>query len=292
MQILNTVKECFRNYLRKYNPELLFKINYYRAQGRWLNTKQPQTLYDKIAYQMFHTDTSIWSELADKVRVRDYITSLGYGGYLPKLYGVYKRAEEINYESLPQQFILKTNNASATNIVVFDKSQLDYNHTNKQLDKWLKIPYGYLTCQPHYSKIEPRILAEELLIDDQTTRQGKSLIDYKFFCINGVPEYVMVMSDRIQNTHEMKCMVFDMSWEKCPEYVNVLNHEPIENMSVPGSFEKMKSLANIFAKDFPFVRVDFYEINGKPILGELTFTPGLSAITQSMINTLGKKIKL
>lgn len=290
MRYFNIIKEYFRNCLRKHNPELLFKINYFRLQGRWLDTKHPQTLYDKIAYQMFHTDTSMWSELADKVKVRDFISDMGYNEYLPKLYGVYDTADEINYDALPQQFVLKTNNASATNIIVFDKTKLNLIRTNQQLNKWLGTPYGYLTCQPHYTKIKPRILAEELLIDEETTKQGKSLIDYKFFCINGIPKYVMVMSDRVQNTHKMKCMVYDMSWNKHPEFVNTLNHQPISDLRIPTSFPKMKILAAAFSANFPFVRVDFYEINGKPILGELTFTPGLSAITPTMIDVLGNEL--
>lgn len=150
-------------YLVKHNPEKMFSIWHKRSTGVPLNIDNPQTLDDKIAYMAFRTETSEWSRLADKVRVREYVEECGYGDYLPKLYGTWERADDINFDELPQAFVIKTNNASATNILVRDKSKIDVVAVRKQLDEWLKDDYGYRTCQPHYSRIKPLILAEEFL---------------------------------------------------------------------------------------------------------------------------------
>lgn len=151
------------DYLKRTNPEKLFSIYHKRSTGVYLNIDKPKTLDDKIAYMAFRTDTSEWSRLADKVRVREYVEECGYGDNLPKLYGVWEKAADIEFDKLPTAFVIKTNNASATNILVRDKSKIDQATVRKQLDEWLKIDYGYDTCQPHYSRIKPLILAEEYL---------------------------------------------------------------------------------------------------------------------------------
>lgn len=281
------VKQAYENYLCKKNPERLFCMRYKRVTGHDLNIDNPQTLYDKIAYLAFRTDTSRWSSLADKVGVRDFVTKHGYGENLPKLLGTWDDASKIDYHALPESFVIKTNNASATNIIVKDKSKLDKKAINKQLNKWLATDYGLKTCQPHYSRIKPLILAEELLIDDETTKKGKSLNDYKFFCVNGKAYYMMAMTDRVPNSHHFKVTVFDMDWQPHPELQSSY-HEMNANLKKPKSFDTMIKVAEVLAKDFEFVRVDFYDINGVPILGELTFTPGWSTASKELYDILGK----
>lgn len=157
------LRRKYDNYLKRTNPEKLFSIYHKRSTGVSLNIDNPKTLDDKIAYMAFRTDTSEWSRLADKVRVREYVEECGFGEYLPHLYGVWEKAADIDFDELPTSFVIKTNNASATNILVQDKSKIDEVQVRNQLDEWLKIDYGYETCQPHYSKIKPLILAEEFL---------------------------------------------------------------------------------------------------------------------------------
>ena len=274
--------------LCRYNPEKLFCIRFKRIYGIPLNSRNPKTLYDRIAYLAFHTDTTLWSRLADKIAVRDYIKEKGYGYMLPQLYGVYDRAEDIDYKVLPSAFVLKTNNASATNILVRDKTKIDINAINKRLNRWLRINYGRRTCQPHYSRIRPQILCEELLVDNETTLKGKMLIDYKFYCINGEPLYVQVLMDRKENTHEVKVALYDMEWKQHAEYN--MKKEMVPALDKPKSFEKMRMAAMAFSANFPFMRVDFYEINGKPYFGELTFTPGLDTMNIDFFKDMGKII--
>lgn len=284
---LVAMKRLVEFILCRYNPEFLFSLRYKQSTGHTLNLKKPQTLYDKIAYLAFRSDTTEWSKLADKVAVRDYICECGFSDYVPKLYGIWEKASDVDFDKLPNSFVIKTNNASATNIIVKDKSVLDLCATRKQLDKWLKWKYGLETCQPHYSRIKPLILAEELLIDNETTKQGKLLIDYKFYCVNGKPMYVMVMTDRKLNTHDVKVGIFDMDWNIHPEYLSK-SHESVDiNIKRPVSFDTMQSIACALSSKFAFCRVDFYEINGKPMFGEMTFTPGFDTFTQEFQEELG-----
>lgn len=275
-------------YLVKHHPEKMFSIWHKRATDVPLNIDNPITLDDKIAYLAFRTDTSEWTKLADKVRVREYVEECGYGEYLPKLYGTWEHAADIDFEKLPNAFVIKTNNASATNILVRDKSKIDENAIRKQLDEWLKIDYGYRTCQPHYSKIKPLMLAEEFL---GGANNIKSLNDYKFYCVNGRPLYCIVYTDRVANSHDMKRTIYDMDWQLHQEY---LGRKAIAGPEIkrPASFEKMKEIASALSAPFPFVRVDFYEINGAPVFGEMTFTPGMQETSVLFSKQLGDMIDL
>lgn len=277
-------------YLVKHSPEKMFSIWHKRSTGVALDIDNPKTLYDKIAYMAFRTDTSEWSRLADKVEVRDYVKECGYGDYLPKLYGTWGQASDIDFEKLPNAFVIKTNNASATNMLVRDKSTMVEDDVRRKLDEWLKLDYGYRTCQPHYSRIKPLILAEEFLgLADNDKSEVKSLNDYKFYCVNGKPLYVIVYTDRVANSHDMKRTIYDMNWQLHQEYLGryAVAGPPIEE---PKSFEIMKKMAEVLSSPFPFVRVDFYEVLNKPVFGEMTFTPGMQEVSVEFSRKLGELI--
>lgn len=273
-------------YLIKHDPEKMFSIWHKRATGVCLNIDNPKTLDDKIAYFAFRTDTSEWTRLADKVLVREYIKDCGYGDCMPLLYGVWEKASDIDFSKLPNSFVIKTNNGSATNILVKEKGTVDQEKIRKQLTKWLEIDYGKKTCQPHYSRIKPKILAEEFLNDG---KEQSSLNDYKFYCVNGQPMYCIVYTDRVANSHDMKRTIYDMDWNMHQEFLGRLAVAG-PNIERPQSLEKMKEMASKLSEPFPFVRVDFYDINGKPVFGEMTFTPGMEEVSNEFSNILGQRI--
>ena len=283
------LRRSYDNYLKRNNPEKLFSIYHKRSTGKYLNIDNPVTLDDKIAYMEFRTDTSEWSRLADKVSVRDYVEECGFGDYMTKLYGVWENADEIDFSMLPSSFVIKTNNASATNILIKDKSSMDEVSVRKQLNEWLKIDYGYNTAQPHYSNMKPLILAEEFLVDEDTAKAGKVLKDFKFYCVNGEPRYVIVYSDRETNSHRMKRSIYDMDWVLHQEYLGKFAVAGPE-VKKPVSFELMKKMASRLSNPFKFVRVDFYEINGTPIFGEITFTPGMQETSIEFPEILGNEL--
>ena len=284
--------------LRKYvdrklesaNPSKLMQRIYKRNMGMKLNLRNPKSLDDKIYYLSYNSDTQQWSNLADKVKVRDYVIINGLSSILCKLYGVYNSSSEIDYGKLPEAFVMKTNNASATTIIVKDKNKLDKNAANEQLDAWLKVDYGKITATPHYSKIEPKILIEEYLHDDSIMNKS-SLADYKFYCINGRPEAVMVYTGRIPNTHIMKRMMYDMNWEPHEEWI--WDKKTIErNVVRPFCFEEMKRIVEILAHPFVFVRVDLYLVNNKIYFGEMTFTPGHRSTSETFQKKFGALINI
>lgn len=277
------------DYMRIHNPQKWWSIMHYRSTGKSLNIKHPVNLNEKIQYMSFYTDTKEWSRLTDKIAVRSYVRDCGLEEILCRLYGTYHNSSEIDYSKLPNQFVLKTNNGCSTNILVRDKEKLDIISTNKKLDEWLEKDYGELTCQPHYSRISAMILAEEMLVDH--FHPGEALKDFKFYCINGEPLYVYVYAERKENTHVMKRMVYDMKWEEHPEFLGRFAI-PFYGAEKPVSFERMKEIAKLLSSPFKFVRVDLYEVDGKPFFGELTFTPGLQESSLSFLEITGKMIDL
>lgn len=285
------IRRQYDNYLKANNPEKLFSIYYKRSTGKYLNIDNPNSLTEKIAYLSFRTDTSEWSKLADKVKVRTYVTACGYGQHLPQIFGIWNKVSEINFESLPKSFVLKTNNASATNILVKDKQQANISEIIKLLTKWMKIDYGYISCQPHYSRIFPLILAEEYLTEDGTYNSNKMIKDFKFYCVHGSPLYVFVYTDRQANSHDMKRSIYDMNWKRYTEFIG---SQAVAGPDIdkPQSLDLMIQIARKLSEPFPFVRIDFYEINNKPIFGEMTFTPGMQEASLEFDEMLGKMIKI
>jgi hypothetical protein len=251
----------------------------------------PILFREKVVWLLLNSDTSLWIQLADKYAVRDYVEKICEEKLLNELYGVYQSTDEIDYDRLPNSFVLKTTNGCASNIFVKDKSKIDISLTKILLEKWLKYPYGELTGQMFYAKIKPQIIAERLLYPPSPS---DSLIDYKFYCINGEPYYILVISDRVVNSHKYKLMRYDLNWKDHPEYC--AKGLELKLYDKPKSLDTMIEYAKRLSNPFPFVRVDFYEINNHgeatPIFGEMTFTPASDDFSEKFQKLLGDLIKL
>lgn len=274
-QNLYKIASPFAGFLGKH-PKFILYVKYYRAYQRKINLKKPELFHDKIIWMSLFTDTSKWTELADKYTVRNFVKNTIGEEYLTKLYGVYETPDDIDFGALPNQFVLKTNNGCTSNIIVRDKSTLDVEDAKSRLRYWMKMPYGELSGQPHYSKISPkRIIAEELLVQPECP--DKSLFDYKFNCFNGVPVSCVAYPERKEGTHLMSKMIYDMDWNPHPEYYDKTKSVRLKSLPKPNSFDEMKLIASKLSQGFPFVRVDLYSIGDKPVFGELTFTPGIDA---------------
>lgn len=237
--------------------------------GRKLNWDNPQEYSEKGRWLQFNSDTSLWSELADKYAVRKYIAEKGYGEYLPKLYGVWDDANDIDFSKLPISFVLKTNHGSGEVCIVKDKSLIDEAEVRKAMNKYLHTPYGYETAEPHYLKIKPRIVAEELL--ENTCKESRSIVDYKIFCFLGEPFLVDVCYNRDKKAHRLDENWYDTNWNVKEGYSSG-DYVPLV-LPRPKSLEKMYEICRVLTKDFPLVRLDFYDVNGKAYVGEMTFTP-------------------
>ena len=277
---------------------------YRKTTNKSLNLKDPKDFNEKIEWLKVHADLTEWTRLADKYEVRKYIEECGLEHILVKLYGVWDRAEDIDFSSLPDKFVLKTNHGYSNIIIVQDKASVDLEFIRKQLDEWMGVRYGLLSFEPHYWKIRRRIIAEEYLEEKAFSSFSSSLIDYKFFCIYGKPEVILVTYDRqnmrvgkemIEGRRSLKVMLFDLDWNPMPQKVS---EEVVKGqhdlVPKPANLDEMIKVAKILSKPFPQVRVDLYEVNRRIYFGEMTFTPGSSHefFTTEYNLELGEKLDL
>ena len=271
------------------------KIVYYNHTKQWPNLKNPKTWGEKLLWLNHHWQPEIKSVCADKYRVRDYIQQKGLERILIPLLGVWDNAEDINFDNLPDKFVLKCNHGCAMNILVTDKAKLNQKETVRQLEKWLKTDLGRISGEYHYSNIKPRVIAEEFLPVEKET----DVVDFKLHCFNGQPKFITVCFNRDIHDHIAERIVYSVDWERM---MILPEDKPESSYPKPESLAEMVDIAKRLSKDFPYVRVDLYAIKEKIFFGELTFTPNGNiperAYTKeackeigSMLDLLGLKCK-
>lgn len=286
--IKHTVKSALK-FSANISPEFSAKAHYYIKFKKKLNLRNPTNFNEKIQWLKFNEyKGDIYTLCADKYKVREYIISKGCGEILNDLYGVYDNPQAIDYDALPEKFALKCNHGAGYNIICDNKSALNIEKTNKQLNEWLKQDFSSHFVEPQYKKIERKILCEKFIENEF----GGFPDDYKFYCFNGKPYAVMVCIGREKGTP--KFYYFDMNWNPLPfeDTIELINDNQLPEM--PDGFHKMKEYAFKLATDFKFVRADFYLLNGQVVFGELTFTPsaGLDVTLQEADVILGGQLKL
>lgn len=285
-------KKAQYNYAKN-NPKKWADKVHKRNFGYTIDWDNPRDLNEKIRWMQFNTDTSLWTTLADKYKVREYIETKGYEKILVKLYGKWDKADDIDFDKLPPSFVLKTNHGCGEVILVKDKSKADLHTIRKQMQKYLDTPFGVVNAEPHYLKIKPCIIAEELL--NPETHISSSLIDYKFYCFHGIPQACAVFYDRNIELHQNQFSIYDLNWNKHPEWGRKSLKSSMKDIECPKTLEQMIKACKDLASEFPFVRLDFYEVNGKLYFGEFTFTPGAlgkGAIGEYKIKEWGNLINL
>lgn len=264
---------------------------YRRTVGRELRLDAPVDLNEKVQWLKLYSDTTQWSVLADKYRVRDYVADCGLADMLPQLYGVWHHAADIDFAALPETFVMKLNNGSGDARIVRHKSTADLDGLRAHFAAGLRHPYGLYTVEPHYLKIDPRIMAEEFL--DDRGGVSSSPIDYKIMCCHGEPQCVLVCYDR--QGHELTKATYDMQWNAHMELTRNKPGRVIKDIARPGSLERMVEACRTLGRPFPFVRIDFYDIGGRPYFGEMTFTPAAGCtdyFTPELLDRLGSMIDL
>lgn len=247
---------------------LMIKLQYRLATGRNLNLKQPVRFTEKLQWYKLYYRDQLMTQCSDKYSVRNYVTSKNHGDILVPLLGVYERAEDINFDILPNSFVLKTTNGSHTNILCEDKTTLDFEATRRILNDWLNTWAGKVGREWSYHNIRPRIICEKFLNKDE----NNDLIDYKFFCFYGKPFCLYVIVDRFLKDG-MKLGIYNAAFEKMPYTRSDIKGLKVDAVK-PKNFEKMVEIAKDLSKDFPHVRVDLYNIDGEIYFGELTFYDG------------------
>lgn len=247
-------------------------FRYYLRFHKNIDWKNPRTLNEKILYLSLMTDTSVWTLLADKYRVGEYLSQCGCDKYLVNLYGIWNNANDIDFNQLPQSFILKTNHGCGGIKIIKDKNTIDKKSLIFFFNKAVNRKYGAIESGKHYLKIQPCIIAEQLLLNDSISEKySSSIIDYKFWCFNGKVHYVLVCSNRTKKSTDL--LLYDKDWNAHPEYSVFTNRYHRGNvMQKPKNYTEMIYLAETLAQPFPCVRVDLYNIDGKIYFGEMTFT--------------------
>lgn len=256
-------------------PVSLIKMRYRYVFKRPIDLKTPKDLNEKILWAKLFSDTSKWTELADKYQVRKYVEDLGLGKYLVKLYAVWYDAKDVNFDALPETFIIKANNGDGkgTNQII-KKSELTKEKKAElviMIDEWLhRKNIGALHAEPHYKGMKPCVIAEEVLPCDPGTT---TLTDFKIWCFNGKAYYVWICNDRSKGGNSAHVMTYDLNWNAHPEF-SVFNSDYLrgEIMPKPKNFEEMIHVAEKLSQGFPELRVDLYNVQGKIYFGELTFT--------------------
>lgn len=247
------------------------------------------TLNEKLMWLKLNTyrHAPLVTQGADKYRVREYLVQQGCGNLLNELFGVWDCAEDIDWDRLPNSFVLKCNHGCGYNILCPDKSKLSIDDVKKQLDKWMHTDFWRSLAEVQYQDIPKKIICEAFLGD------GTSLFDYKIYCFHGKATHILVCTQR--ESGEPKFYFFDRDWKLCPITRDGKLADGDLDLEKPAQLEEMLCYAERLAKPFPFVRVDFYYTDGRIVFGELTFIPSGALDTARLPETdlmFGKMLRL
>lgn len=272
LQPITAYRREKKNRWRDSHPKEYADSLYKKKFGRHINWNNPTEFNEKIRWMQFSTDTSLWTQLADKYRVRKYLEEKGFSNILVKLYGVWNCSKDIDFDELPNSFVLKTNHGSGEVIVVEDKQSVDFNAICEKMEYFLHTPFGFRTAEPHYLQIKPVIIAEEMILNDSTW--SNSLVDYKFYCFKGEPFCCAVFFNRDIEKHQRFAEIYDMEWNRHDEWLRE-GYLPDRAVDIPRPkcLDQIVETCHKLAADFPFVRMDFYVKGEKYFFGEYTFTP-------------------
>lgn len=231
------------------------------AFGRKLNLDDPKALTEKINWYKLYYRDPLMRKCVDKYEVRQYVRESIGDAYLNECFGVWNSIDEIDYDALPNQFVLKPTNGSGDIVICTDKSNFNWEEAKKTLTKYSKHSFATKTKEWAYYDVPFRIIGERLI----KSSDENQIKDYKFFCFNGESEFLFVASDR--GTEHLKFDFFDKEWNRLP-ITNAHEH----NMALPPQYlNEMLEIARKLSKPFPYVRVDLYEEENKVFFGELTF---------------------
>lgn len=262
--IPNVLKKSINKKAESLSDRNFLMLSYFLTFWNILDLNNPVTYTEKIQWLKLNQTDKRFSDLADKFTVRAYVESKIQEDILIPLYRHGTDPEAIPFESLPKSFVIKCNHGSWFNIFVEDKTTCTEGTIKKQLKKWLATDFWKIWRELQYKNIKKQIIIEKLLVDELSTIP----VDYKFYCFGGEPLYVGVISGRFFNqTNDY----FDIEWNKQP--FSCIFPRWTHHIDKPACFEQMKRYARILSSWFTFMRVDFYQVNGKVYFGEITFTP-------------------
>lgn len=265
---IKTIKRVATSLL---SDKLYLTLSFRHRQGRWINWKNPETYTEKLQWLKLYYRKPIFTVLTDKYAVKKYISDTFGSQYVIPLLGVWDKPEDIDFDKLPHQFVLKCNHTSGIGLVICkDKDKLNIPKTINELNRGLKDNYYLHSREWPYKNIPRKIIAEEYKEDES----GYELKDYKFCCFNGEPFFCQVDfgKGKGKTRHDFTRNIYDMDWNFMDIQYNHPN-DPKRKIPRPSQFEKMKEMARKLSAGYPFLRVDFYNIGEQVLFSEITFYP-------------------
>ena len=242
------------------------QIKYKKVMHRDLDLDNPKSFNEKIQWLKLYDRKDEYTNLVDKYEVKKHIADVIGSKYLIPTIGIYDKFDQINFDSLPNQFVIKCTHDSGGIVICKDKANFNIFEARKKIEKSLNTNYYYSSREWPYKNVKPRIIVEKYMED----KIAHELIDYKVLCFDGVPKIIFTCTDRY--TDGLKVTWFDLNWHKLP----FERHYPASNKKIakPKKFDEMIKFSEKLSKNIPFVRMDWYEINGDLYFGEYTFYPG------------------
>ena len=273
MSIKSEMKRIFdgldRRHFFDFVPDKIYlKLRFYVIMGKRLNLKNPKTYSEKLQWLKLYDRKPEYTKMVDKYEAKKFVADIIGEECTVPTYGVWDKFEDINFDDLPDKFVLKCTHDSGGLVICRDKSKLDIAKAKQKIERSLKKDYFITRREWPYKNVKPRIIAEKYLEDEYS----KELSDYKFYCFNGEPKMLYV-SRGLENHETARISFVTMDWKQAPLKRN--DYESFEELPPkPQSFDLMVEYSRRLSKDIPFLRVDFYDVNGKLYFGELTFFPG------------------
>ena len=290
--MIKKIKWQIRKFLIDHYPKMIIDHEWIAQFGHKIDWNNPRDINEKIQWLMCYSDTSEWVQLADKWKVSEFLKKRGLGHILLSIYGAWDNASKIDFDVLPSKFVLKCNHDSGSTIIVDKYKGFEKDEIISFLNEKLAQKFGYKGCEPYYNKIKPMVLAEEFIENENETI---GLVDYKIWCFNGRPYYIMTCHSRYNETVALD--LYNLNWTYIPEnMIFSLTHRNGRNsVPRPKSLKKMLKYASILSEGFPQVRVDFYIVNDRVYFGELTFSSysgRMEYYTDEFLEKLGRLIEL
>lgn len=266
---MNILKKGFmflsnRGFFNRMSDETYLKLRYNCIMGKKLNLDNPVTYNEKLQWLKLYDRKPEYTKMVDKYEAKKYVANIIGEEYIIPTLGVWDNADDIDFDTLPNQFVLKCTHDSGGLVICKDKAELDIENAKNTLNHFLSRNFYSVHREWPYKNVQPRIIAEKYMEDES----GYELKDYKFFCFDGKVNAMFIATDRNEKT-ETCFDFFDCNFNHMP----VLNGHPNAKKKIkkPLGFEKMIELAEKLSSGIPQVRIDFYDINGKVYFGEMTF---------------------
>ncbi len=251
-------------YALRFLPDKLYLQIYYFAQfKKFINFKNPKTYNEKLNWLKINDRNPEYTKMVDKYEAKRYVSNIIGEEYIIPTIGIWDKFDEIDFDRMPNQFVLKCTHDSEGLVIVKDKSKLNITKAKEKIEEAMKYNFFYIGREYPYKNIKPRIIAEPYMEDEKY----HELRDYKFFCFDGEPRIMFIATDRDKG--ETKFDYYDINFN----HLDIIQHYPNskEKIEKPYNYEKMIELSKKLSKGLKHVRIDFYEVNGKMYFGEITF---------------------